>query len=124
MRAAVLRFRSRSAAAVAIAVAAALSVAGCAGRHRGARTLGAIGAVLAVGGGAAWTTGERTDRSSLTNAGVATAAIGVALLIAAGGWMATAVGCESDPDCGENERCREIPAPPGGVPYKQCMPIE
>ncbi len=29
--------------------------------------------------------------------------------------------CDVDPDCDEDEQCREIPAPPGGVPYKQCM---
>jgi hypothetical protein len=49
-------------------------------------------------------------------------AAGVALAIAAGGWMAGAVGCDADPDCDDAEQCREVPAPPGGIPYKQCVP--
>ena len=26
------------------------------------------------------------------------------------------------PDCPDEEQCREVPAPPGGIPYKQCIP--
>ena len=50
-----------------------------------------------------------------------TVVVGVAAIVAAGGWMAVQVACNVDPDCDEEEQCREIPAPPGGVPYKQCM---
>jgi hypothetical protein len=48
-------------------------------------------------------------------------AAGLVAIVVAGGWMAAKVACNVDPDCDENELCREIPAPPGGIPYKQCM---
>ena len=47
--------------------------------------------------------------------------LGLAATVIAGGWMAVDVACNVDPDCDEEEQCREIPAPPGGVPYRQCM---
>jgi len=95
---------------------------GCAGRYRGPRTLAAIGSVLVVGGGAGWIAGERANQSAATSVGFSLVAVGVALAIAAGGWMAGAVGCDADPDCDDTEQCREVPAPPGGIPYKQCVP--
>ena len=49
-------------------------------------------------------------------------AVGIAAMVAAGGWIAAQVSCQADPDCEGSEECREIPAPPGGIPYKQCMP--
>jgi len=61
-------------------------------------------------------------RSPLVTAGFVTVAAGLVAIVAAGGWIALAVSCDADPDCDEEEQCREIPAPPGGVPYKQCMP--
>ena len=59
---------------------------------------------------------------TLVGAGFACVAIGLAAVVAAGGWMATSVACQGDPDCADEEQCREIPAPPGGIPYKQCIP--
>ena len=116
--------RLRRSPVLALLVAGMLVACGCGGHHRGARTLGGLGAVLAVGGGATWVVGERRDQRALTNAGVVSTAVGIALLVAAGGWMAASVSCESDPDCPENQHCREIPPPPGGGPYKQCVPQE
>jgi hypothetical protein len=100
----------------------------CAGRYSGPRTLAGIGSLAVVAGGATWAAGEGMDRngqtgtSSLVAAGFATVAAGLAAIVASGGWMAVSVACTADPDCPEEEQCREIPAPPGGIPYKQCMP--
>lgn len=95
--------------------------AGCARPYKGPKTLGAIGAGLLVGGGATWIAGERGDRRPLVLTGFVATVLGVAAVVSAGGWMATAVACRYDPDCPEGEECREVPAPPGGVPYKQCV---
>jgi hypothetical protein len=42
-------------------------------------------------------------------------------VIGAAGWLAGSVACEEDPDCPRGEECKDIPALPGRVPYKQCM---
>lgn len=102
-------------------LALALASGGCAGRHRGPRTLATIGGVIALGGSTAWVVGERNDNRATLTAGVAAVAAGIAAMVAAGGWMAAAVACNADPDCPDDETCKEIPAPPGGIPYKQCM---
>jgi hypothetical protein len=86
-----------------------------------------IGALTVLAGSASWAAGDRAvggaDTSrGLVNAGLVSVAVGLAAIVAAGGWMAGSVACHADPDCDEEEQCREIPAPPGGVPYKQCMP--
>jgi len=99
-----------------------LLTAGCAGRYRGARTLAGIGTALVVGGGSTWVAGERSDQRTATVVGFGLVAAGIAVVIAAGGWMAAAVSCDADPDCDDADQCREVPAPPGGIPYKQCMP--
>ncbi|HET6282678.1 MAG TPA: hypothetical protein VFH73_17065 [Polyangia bacterium] len=96
--------------------------ASCAGSHKGPRTLAAIGATLAVGGSATWVAGERFEQRGLTNAGFVAVVGGIAAVVAAGGWMALVVACRADPDCPDEQQCNEIPAPPGGIPYKQCMP--
>jgi hypothetical protein len=110
-----------------LALAAAAS--GCVGRHAGPRTLASIGAVFVGAGSATWAAGEALDRMAhpstshaLTDGGFVAVAVGLAAVVAAGGWMAAAVACDADPDCPEEETCREVPAPPGGVPYKQCVP--
>ena len=99
------------------------------GLHAGPRTLAAIGAVAIAGGSVTWAAGEgleggahpSTSRASI-DVGFAALAVGLAAVVAAGGWMAASVACDADPDCPEEETCREVPAPPGGVPYKQCVP--
>ena len=95
---------------------------GCAGRYRGPRSLAVLGTTLVAGGGTAWVLGERSQGTTLTDAGFTLVAAGLAVVIAAGGWMASAVSCDADPDCDDSEQCREVPAPPGGIPYKQCVP--
>jgi hypothetical protein len=102
-------------------LALALLGGGCAGRHRGPRSLAALGAVLVGGGGATWIGGERSDQRGTATAGAAILAIGLAAVVASGGWMASDIACSADPDCDESEQCREVPAPPGGIPYKQCV---
>jgi hypothetical protein len=97
------------------------ALAGCARPYSGPKTLAAIGTGLLVGGGTAWVVGERTGNSGLTTPGAVTAAIGAVLVIGAAGWLAQSIACAADPDCPEGEECRELPAPPGGVPYKQCV---
>ena len=92
-------------------------------QHRAPRILAAVGAGLAVGGSTVWIAGEqRSDGGRYPAIGLTTVAVGVAAMIVSGAWIASEVACSADPDCDEAEECREIPAPPGGVPYKQCMP--
>jgi hypothetical protein len=80
-----------------------------------------------VAGSASWAAGESMDgvgagsSRGVVNAGLVSVAVGLVAIVAAGGWMAGSVSCRADPDCDEDEQCREIPAPPGGIPYKQCM---
>jgi hypothetical protein len=116
--------RRRPAAALAVALLSLLATgaAGCAGRYRGPRSLATIGAVLIGAGGGTWVAGEQSGGRAMTDAGFSLVAAGIVAVVAAGGWMAKAVACEADPDCDEAEQCREIPAPPGGIPYKHCVP--
>jgi hypothetical protein len=102
---------------------------GCAGRNAGARTLAGLGAVAIIGGGGSWAAGENLDPGrhpdgsrALIDAGFFSVAVGLAAVVAAAGWVAASTACHADPDCPEEEQCREIPAPPGGVPYRQCVP--
>ena len=112
-----------------IVAAIALFTAGCTGLHSGPRLLASAGAVAVAGGSGLWAGGEQFqggthDAASrpMIDAGFVTVVVGLAAIVAAGGWMAAAVACEADPDCPEEEQCREVPAPPGGIPYKQCIP--
>ena len=118
---------SRSLSGVAAVVA--LFAAGCAGLHSGPRLLASAGAVAVAGGSGLWAGGEQFQGGShdaaarpMIDAGFVTVVVGLAAIVAAGGWMAASVACEADPDCPEEEQCREVPAPPGGIPYKQCIP--
>jgi hypothetical protein len=65
---------------------------------------------------------DRTHRPRAARAGMLGALLGAGLTAASGAWLAGSTGCRTDPDCPEGEACREIPAPPGREPYKQCMP--
>ena len=112
-----------------IVVALAFFAAGCAGLYKGPRLLASAGAVAVAGGSGLWATGEGFEGGShdsasqpLTTAGFVSVVVGLAAIVAAGGTIAAAVACEADPDCPEEEQCREVPAPPGGIPYKQCIP--
>ena len=107
-----------------IAAVFSLLAGGCAGRYAGPRALAGLGAVAVLGGGTTWAVGEggtSSTRGNLTQGGLVSVAVGLAAIAIAGGWMAASVACKADPDCDEEEQCREIPAPPGGIPYKQCM---
>lgn len=116
------RLRPRTVVAGLVAlVAAAASTPGCAHPHRSQKNLAAAGVLLAGGGTGLWVLGERHD-ASLVVPGMVTTLVGVGLVVAAGGWLAAAVACEADFQCAQGQECREIPAPPGGIPYKQCMP--
>jgi hypothetical protein len=113
---------------LALALVAALGAGACTGRYAGPRTLASVGTLTVLAGGVTWAVGEGLQRNghpdtatTLVSAGFVSVAAGIAAIVAAGGWMAGAVHCDADPDCPEEEQCREIPAPPGGVPYKQCM---
>jgi hypothetical protein len=118
---------SRSLAAVVVALA--LIAGGCSGLYRGPRLLASAGAVAVAGGSGTWAAGEGLEGGShdssarpMIAAGFAAVVVGLVAIVAAGGWMAASVACEADPDCPEEEQCREVPAPPGGIPYKQCIP--
>jgi hypothetical protein len=109
--------------------AVALLTASCSGLYAGPRTLASVGAFAVAGGSGLWTTGEALQGDSkpaatdaMINIGFTGVVVGLAAIVIAGGWMAASVACEADPDCPEAEQCREVPAPPGGIPYKQCIP--
>jgi hypothetical protein len=113
----------------ALVVGVALLTTGCLGRHAGPRTLAAIGALAVGAGSVGWSVGEGLGggahpaaSTAFLSSGFVAVAVGLAAVVAAGGWMAASAACEADPDCPEEETCREVPAPPGGVPYKQCVP--
>jgi hypothetical protein len=112
-----------------VAVAIALCAAGCSGLHTGPRLLAGAGALAVAGGSGLWATGEALQddskpaaNSAMINGGFVGVVVGLAAIVIAGGWMAASVACDADPDCPEEEQCREVPAPPGGIPYKQCIP--
>lgn len=107
-------------AAIALALVGCLA-SGCAHPYAGPKTLAAVGAALLVGGGTTWVVGERRDQNGTANLGLVTTVIGVGAAIGAAGWLAASVACDEDPDCPRGEECKEIPALPGRVPYKQCM---
>lgn len=107
--------------AVALVLLFAVVAAGCARPYRGPKTLAAIGAGVLLGGSGVWLAGERSDRSAVTTAGAITTAVGAAVIVGAAGWLAASIACRVDPDCPGGEECRELPAPPGGVPYRQCV---
>ena len=77
---------------------------------------------MLVGSAALWALADRTGHPTTARAGLIGAGVGAGLAAGAGAWLASVVGCRTDPDCPEGEACREIPAPPGREPYKQCMP--
>jgi hypothetical protein len=95
---------------------------GCARPYRGSKTLGALGVGLLVSSAAVWVAGERRNHEALTQVGAVGAATGAALVVGAGAWLAASASCNVDPDCPQDEVCREIPAPPGREPYRQCSP--
>ena len=112
-----------------LALACALGAQGCTGLHPWPRTLAGIGAVAVAAGSGAWAAGEMKDASGrdatsrgLIDVGFVSVLAGLAVIAVAGGWMAAVVSCQADPDCSDEEQCREVPAPPGGIPYKQCIP--
>jgi hypothetical protein len=109
-------------AAIVTGLCAALALGpGCAHPYAGPKTLAAIGTGLLIAGATAWAVGDRTSRNGLLIPGVVAASLGAATVITAGAWLARSIACDADPDCPDGEACREIPAPPGGIPYKQCM---
>jgi hypothetical protein len=107
---------------MALLLASALVTGACARPYRGPKTLAAIGAGVLLGSAVVWAAGDRRNQPTAARVGLVGALVGAGLAAAAGGWLASAAGCNADPDCPEGEACREIPAPPGREPYKQCMP--
>ena len=103
------------------ALLALLLTASCARPYAGQKTLAAIGAGLIVAGGTAWVAGERSGPNALIVPGLITTVVGVGAIMSAGGWLAASISCRADPDCPDGEECKEVPAPPGGIPYKQCV---
>jgi drug/metabolite transporter (DMT)-like permease len=116
----VIHLRNAWRAAVALLLVGCLA-AGCARSYAGPKVLAAVGAALLVGGATTWAVGERRNENGTANFGLVTTVIGVGAVIGAAGWLAASVACEEDPDCPRGEECKEIPALPGRVPYKQCM---
>ena len=116
----VIHLRNVWRAAIALALVGCLAT-GCARTYAGPKTLAAVAAVLLVGGGTTWVVGERQNHAGTANLGLVTTVIGFGAAIGAAGWLAASAACEEDPDCPRGEECKEIPALPGRVPYKQCM---
>jgi hypothetical protein len=107
-------------AALRVVLVAALVAGGCARPYSGAKTLAALGTGLLLGGSGLWIAGERTSAQGLAAPGLAVTAVGAGAIAGAAAWLAASVSCRADPDCPEGEECKEVPAPPGGVPYRQC----
>src|SRR5262245_24287023 len=108
---------------LALCLATCLALAtGCARPYRGSKTLGALGVGLLASSATLWVAGERGKREVLTQVGAAGSAAGAAMVVGAGAWLAASATCRVDPDCPQDEVCREIPAPPGREPYRQCSP--
>jgi hypothetical protein len=99
----------------------AIAVPGCARPYAGPRTLAVLGTALLLSGSAAWVAGERSGHRALTIPGFTATIIGAGAIVGAGGWLASTAACRADPDCAEGESCKEVPAPPGAIPYRQCM---
>jgi hypothetical protein len=95
---------------------------GCARPYKAPKTLAAFGVGLLATGATFWVAGERGGRGTVTHVGVALTSAGAVAAFAAGGWMAASSGCRTDPDCPESEVCKEVPAPAGREPYRQCVP--
>ena len=104
-----------------VALIVALCSASCARPYAGPKTMAAIGSTVLLGGGTAWAVGERTNHPAMIAPGFVSTVVGAAVVIAAGGWLAASINCRADPDCLEGEECKEVPAPPGGIPYRQCV---
>jgi hypothetical protein len=104
-----------------VALIVVLGSASCAHPYAGPKTMAAIGSTLLVGGGSTWSVAERTNHGAVIPPAFVSTVIGTAVIIGAGGWLAASVGCRADPDCPEGEECKEVPAPPGGIPYRQCV---
>ncbi|MEP6653727.1 MAG: hypothetical protein ABJA82_10230 [Myxococcales bacterium] len=106
-----------------VILACATSVVGCAtSHHRRPRMLAFAGAATSLVGTGVWVVGERQNTpGNIPAVGLGMVAVGIIAMVAAGGWIAAEVSCQVDPDCEDTEECREIPAPPGGIPYKQCV---
>jgi hypothetical protein len=114
--------RQLCAAWAALALIAATILPSCAQPYRGPRTLAAVAVGVLAGSAAVWVAGERADQRTLANLGAAGTALGTAAAGTAGVWIAASAGCRVDPDCPEDEVCREIPAPPDREPFRQCSP--
>jgi hypothetical protein len=91
--------------------------------------LASVGAVAVAGGSGLWATGESLSGGShdsashpMINAGFVTRRRRAGGDRRRGGWMASSVVCEADPDCPEEEQCREVPAPPGRNPLQAVHP--
>jgi hypothetical protein len=105
-----------------IAIALVTATVGCAQPYRGPRTVAAIAVGVLAGSAAIWVAGERADKATLANIGAAGTAAGTLAAATAGAWIAGSASCRVDPDCPEDEICREIPVPPDREPYRQCSP--
>lgn len=105
-----------------VALVAALSCGACSAPYRGAKIIGGIGGVLAVGGGTAWVVGENRDSNALILPGVIASVIGAAGMATAAMLVAAQSSCKLDADCTLGYMCRELPAPAGREPYSQCVP--
>ncbi len=108
--------------AAGLALACLLAVAGCARPYRAPKTLASFGIGMLAGCAAIWVAGDRTDSRTLSRVGMAGSLAGATAIAAGGAWLAGSAGCRVDPDCPDEEACREIPAPPGREPYRQCSP--
>jgi hypothetical protein len=112
---------AQSVAMTRVVLIGALLCTSCARPYAGPKTLAAIGTVLMAAGGSAWVVGERNHHDALVLPGLVTTVAGIGAVIVAGSWMAVTINCRADPDCPDGEECKEVPAPPGGIPYKQCV---
>ena len=70
----------------------------CSGRYARPRTLASLGGLAVGAGSLAWATGQGLERNGhatdpLVTTGFVAVAVGLAAVVAAGGWMAVSVAC-------------------------------
>jgi hypothetical protein len=105
-----------------LAAALTLAAAGCERPYPAPKTLASIGVGVLAASAALWVAGDRSQNLTLSRMGAAGVAAGAGAAVTSGAWLAGAAACRVDPDCPDDEACREIPAPPGREPFRQCSP--
>ena len=94
---------------------------GCTQPYLKQKRLAGLGILTSVPGAVVWAAGDRYNNSRVATVGAMGLALGLTASAVAASWLAASAECDADPDCPDNETCKEIPAAAGNIPYKLCM---